>query len=68
MSMYALLGTLGMLQLELEKVQLKREQLVLALKLFDLPVTPFPMLVEVYTFPFLKDSLIRSHKFFSVFL
>ena len=47
MSMYASLGTLGMLQVELEKVQLKREQLVLALKLFDLPVTPFPMLVEV---------------------
>nr|AML30863.1 axonemal inner arm dynein heavy chain 7 [Marsilea vestita] len=34
-------------QLELEKFQSKREQLVLAQKLFDLPLTPFPMLVEV---------------------
>ncbi|MCO5597848.1 hypothetical protein L7F22_051932 [Adiantum nelumboides] len=32
---------------ELEKFQSKREQLVLAQKLFDLPVAPFPMLVEV---------------------
>eukprot|EP01018_Ginkgo_biloba_P029500 Gb_13872 [translate_table: standard] len=34
---------------DLEKIQSKREQLVLAQKLFDLPVTPYPMLVEVET-------------------
>ncbi|KAJ7569126.1 hypothetical protein O6H91_01G062100 [Diphasiastrum complanatum] len=34
-------------QVELEKMQQMREELVLAQKLFDMPITPYPMLAEV---------------------